>query len=58
MKGHEVKQLQLAASADVPLDGRRRALKCDAGTDAVCLRLHLSPDDLIDGLHPLSHGLT
>ncbi|TNN65591.1 hypothetical protein EYF80_024120 [Liparis tanakae] len=27
MKGHEVKRVHLARSADVPLDGRRRALE-------------------------------
>ena len=57
MKGHEVEQVHLARSADVPLDERRRTLEGDAVANAIWLRLHLPLDDLIDGLNPLSHRL-
>lgn len=57
VKGHEFKVLNLAGFADVPLEGRRRALKGDVVTDAVRLDLKLPPDHLIYGLHPLSHRL-
>lgn len=56
MKGHEVKQIHLSGSADVPLDGRRQALEGDVVTHAVRLRRQFPLDDLIDGLDPLSHG--
>lgn len=58
VEGHEVKLLHLARRADVPLDGRRRALEGDVVADAVQLSLQLPPDDLVDGLHPLPHGFT
>lgn len=57
MKGHELERVHLSGSADVPLDGRGRALKGDVVTDAVGLRLQLPLDDLVDGLHPLPHRL-
>lgn len=48
MKRHEVKRVHLACSADVPLDGWRRALEGDVVTNTVRLRLQLPLDDLID----------
>lgn len=57
MKRHEVKGVHLARSADVPLDGWRRALEGDVVTNSVRLCLQLPFDDLIDGLYPLSHRL-
>lgn len=55
MEGHQVEGVHLARPADVPLDGRWRALEGDAVADAVGLRLQLPLDDLVDGLHPLPH---
>lgn len=57
MKGHEVKGVSLAQAADVPLDGRGRALEGDVVADPVRLSLHLPLDDLVDRLHPLPHRL-
>lgn len=57
MEGHQVEGVHLARSADVPLDGRGRALEGDVVTDTVGLRLQLPLDDLVDGLHPLPHRL-
>lgn len=57
MEGHQVEGVHLARPADVPLDGRGRALEGDVVTDAVGLRLQLPLDDLVDGLHPLPHRL-
>lgn len=58
VKGQEVKLICLSCFTQVPLDGRRRALERDVVTGAVGLSLFLPLDDLGDGLHPLSHGLT
>lgn len=57
VEGHQVEGVHLARPADVPLDGRGRALEGDAVADAVGLRLQLPLDDLVDGLHPLPHRL-
>lgn len=57
VEGHQVEVVHLARPAQVPLDGRGRALEGDAVADAVGLRLQLPLDDLVDGLHPLAHGL-
>lgn len=57
VEGHQVEVVHLARPAEVPLDRRGRALEGDAVADAVGLRLQLPLDDLVNGLHPLSHGL-
>jgi len=57
VQGHELEGVHLPRAADVPLDGRRRALERDVVAHAVGLRLQLPLDDLVDGLHPLPHGL-
>lgn len=57
VEGHQVEAVHLARPAEVPLDGRGRALKGDAVADTVGLRLQLPLDDLVNGLHPLPHRL-